>query len=96
MSIPDWWEAVLLAGAGYRTWRLLAHDTLTERAREWLLFEGGRDYPDVEDWLLCPWCAGFWITTGWWAVWLVWPGVLALAVPLLLSSLVGWAWKQLG
>jgi UDP-N-acetylmuramyl pentapeptide phosphotransferase/UDP-N-acetylglucosamine-1-phosphate transferase len=57
--------AVLIAFASYRTWALLALDTITIRPRRWLFTEA-RDDKRVYRWLKlflkCPWCAGAWIT----------------------------------
>ena len=106
MSVPSLWAFVLLALASYRTWKLLADDEILDRPRRWALcledWEEGKPVPEHYRlgwgaWLACPWCAGFWIALGWWAAWLAWDDVLALAVPFALSAvlagiaaLVGW------
>ena len=64
MSIPNWWETLLLLAAAYRVWRLLAYDTITERPRTWVLAQI-KDADHDDYWgifLTCPWCAGFWMT----------------------------------
>lgn len=80
--IPSWWVFVLLALAAWRTWLLLAEDTILDRAR--------RRLPEPwTDWLTCPRCAGFWVALAWWAAWLIWPhGVTVASVPLALSAAV--------
>jgi hypothetical protein len=92
MSVPSWWEFVLLTAASYRLWRLVAIDTIADRPRDWLL-----DRLD-EKWeigLVCPWCSGFWICLGVWGLW-QWTAdasdaatVTALAVPAAMSAAVG-------
>lgn len=103
MSLPDVpsvWEALLLALAAYRTWRLLAEDSILDRPRRWLLHlgpdwqEDGDPVPDDyrQPWavfLTCVYCAGSWSAVGWWAAWLVFGDwALMFAVPWALSSLV--------
>ena len=85
MSIPDWYILILLALASYRTWRLLAEDEILERPREWLI--GGRKR--LAEFVVCPWCLGFWVALGWWGAWQIWEfGTEVVAVPLALSALV--------
>lgn len=79
---PDWWEFVLLAVAVWRIWHLLAHDSILDRPRRYLL----RLSPDWRkegdpvgegyrlEWALfltCPYCAGFWIGLLAYAGWIV-------------------------
>ena len=85
-GIPSWYTLILLSLAAYRTWRLLAEDTILDRPRAWLL----RKLPKGEEWLTCPWCAGAWVSIGWWLAWQAWPhwtGVVA--IPFVISALVG-------
>lgn len=102
MSAPSLAEIVLLALASYRVWRLLAEDDILDAPRRRLLNlgdwrrEGDPVPPDYRQWwgslLACAWCAGFWISLGWWAAWLAWPTVtLALSAPFAISALVGFA-----
>lgn len=89
MSVPDWWEALLLAGAALRTWRLLALDTVLSRPRMRVL---ARVSDGAIDFVFCPWCLGWWVTLVWWAGWLAagtW--AVGIAVPLALSAAVGMA-----
>lgn len=93
MSIPNWWEALLLLAAAYRLWRLLSYDTILDRPRTWVL-QSIRDNETRDDYwsifLTCPWCAGFWMTAGWWAAWQAWPhATLVVATPFALSLAVG-------
>ena len=101
MKIPDWWEALLIALASYRMWRLLAEDDIFDRPRRWLLRLGsdwqkeGDPVPagyrtKMAEWLTCPWCAGLWISFIWWGMWL-WVGDWAagIAAPFALSAAVG-------
>jgi hypothetical protein len=81
MRIPDWWEAVLLSLAAYRSWRLLAEDDLLDRPRR-ILLRIGSDWRQQGDpvpvgyraawaeFLTCPACFGFWVALAWWGAWL--------------------------
>ena len=86
-GIPDWWQFLLLALAGFRIWRLLGEDTILARPRAVFKRRTG-DYWDA--FILCPWCAGFWISVLWWLGWVGshhW--ALVAAVPFALSAAVG-------
>ncbi len=86
MSVPDWWEATLLALAAYRTWKLAAADSILDRPRA-RLFD---DHSRLDAFVACQWCFGFWLALAWWAVWQAWPtGTLVAATPLALSAAVG-------
>jgi hypothetical protein len=100
VSIPGWWEFTLLGLAAFRTWRLVAEDDITETPRRWFLrlprtWKEGQAVPKRyrEKWalfLVCPWCAGFWISLAWWGVWQAWEhGTLVVATPFAISSVVG-------
>ena len=98
MSIPDWWEAVLLAGAAWRVFQLLAFDAILDQPRRYLTRLGkewekeGDLIPKEyrEKWGLfinCPYCLGFWIALLWWVAWQIWPhGTLVAATPWMLSA----------
>jgi hypothetical protein len=66
-------------------------------------FDGLRWRPDVgharfyvSKLIHCPWCAGFWISLGVWAVWLWAPTVaVGLSVPLFFSAVIGLVAKNL-
>jgi hypothetical protein len=100
MSVPSWWAALLLGGAAFRTYRLLAQDIILDRPRAWLLrlpldWEDGDFIPEGfrDKWstfLLCPWCLGAWLSLAWWGAWQVWPhATLVVAGLALISAFVG-------
>lgn len=35
-NVPNWYELLLLTGASFRIWRLLAADSILDRPRDWL------------------------------------------------------------
>lgn len=91
MSIPNWYEAALLALASWRIFQLLALDSILDQPRRYVTRLGKqwekegdalpREYR--EKWALfinCPYCLGFWITVLWWGAWQIWPhGTLVAA-----------------
>lgn len=82
MSVPNWYSLVLLGTAAWRSWYLLAEDDILHPLR---LRLPGR----TVDWLLCPFCAGFWIALGWWGAWQEWPhGTLVVAAAVTLTAIV--------
>lgn len=84
---PDPWETALLAAASYRLWKLASEDTIADRPREWVL---ARTPEWVEDFLGCPWCAGFWISLGAVGAHRAAPrATLAAAAPFAVSAAVG-------
>lgn len=91
-NIPNWWQTLLLLSAAYRVWRLLAYDTILETPRTWVLDR--IDPTRNEKWslfLLCPWCAGFWITGVALALYCIWYGWIGV-----LNFLVVWFAMSLG
>lgn len=36
-NVPNWWALLLLALAAWRTYRLLAEDTIFEKPRRWIV-----------------------------------------------------------
>lgn len=95
MSVPDWWEALLLAIAAWRVFHLLAYDDILDRPRNFLVGlkpgaktrAGGRQ--KLMDFLECPFCLGFWMALGWWGSWQIWEhGTLVAATPFVLSAVV--------
>lgn len=87
MTLPNWYELVLLALATYRTFRLIADDVIFDRPRIWLVGKLGKPF---EEWATCPWCAGFWLSLLWWIAFELWPhGTPIAAVPFAISALVG-------
>ena len=99
MSIPNWYETLLLGLAAYRGWRLLAEDVVLDRPRAWLVglsdWTAGQRTPasyreGLAEFLTCPWCAGAWIAIGWWALWQWQPHfALVASVPFAISVVVG-------
>ena len=86
---PGPWAFALLALAAFRVWKLAADDAILDRPRDWLLARAGTS-SKLALFLVCPWCAGFWITVAWWAAWWTWPHwTLAAAAPFALSAAVG-------
>jgi len=90
IHVPDWWQALLLALAAYRFWRLLAWDEITEPARLRLVRYGKRNYrAKLADFIQCPYCLGAWISIAWWGAWMLnehWTTVAA--VPFAISTAV--------
>jgi len=84
VSVPDWWEAVLLGLASWRTFQLLSADDLLDTPRRYVT---DRISEAKQDFLTCAYCAGAWIAGMWWAAWQLWPhGTLVVATPLVLSA----------
>ncbi len=98
MSVPNWYEVLLLAVAAWRVFQLVAHDGILDRPRRWALRLGRdwqKDGDDVPEgfrakWALfleCPYCAGAWIAGAWWVAWLIFPhATLVAATPFVLSA----------
>lgn len=89
---PDWWEFLLMALAAYRTFRLIAWDTIADRPRAWVLGRVKKRGRDANYWYLfvtCPFCAGFWISLAWvCAFWLAPYWTTVVAVPWAVSAFV--------
>lgn len=97
--IPEPYELILLALAAYRTWRLLAEDTLLDWPRRKILRLGnwrqeGDPYPQgyretLGDFVGCPACLGFWVSLAWFVSWVLFPcQTLVVAAVAAISSLV--------
>lgn len=83
MTIPGWWTTTLLALGAYRTWKLLAEDTILDGPRRYVT-------GTARELMACPWCLGFWLSIAWWAAWQAWPHVtLGVSVPFAISAIVG-------
>jgi hypothetical protein len=76
VTVPNWYQLVLLSLASFRVWRLLAHDDVLNAPRRLILrlgdWQHGRPVPDgyrgrLADFLTCPACCGFWVCVAWWA-----------------------------
>lgn len=98
MSVPDWYELVLLSLASWRLWYLLAHDDLFDRPRRYVTRLGpewekeGDPTPKgyrvrVGNWIQCPYCSGAWTAVVVWVLWLIFPTeVMYATVPFALSA----------
>jgi hypothetical protein len=98
MSIPNWYELILLALAAWRTFQLIALDDITNGLRRYVTrvpknWDGespitNKSYRDtLALFIECPYCAGFWIALGWWAAFQIYEfGTLVMAVPFALSA----------
>lgn len=89
--LPTPYELALLALAAARTWKLLADDEILDRPRNWLLdrLDSGDD-TKWEYFVTCPWCAGAWVSVGWYLAFLLAPtGTLLVAALAAISALVG-------
>lgn len=84
--VPSPWAAFILAVAIYRTWHLIALDTILDGPRDRLL--GAHDR--LDKFVACPWCCGTWVMLGWWGAWAAYPvftlsvatlAVLSMAAP---------------
>lgn len=107
MTIPSWYEAILLGLAAWRTWRLLAEDDILDRPRRYVTRLGSKwkegDTPPkayrykLAEFLTCPYCAGWWVALVWWGFF-EWSQryTLIAAVPFVLSSLVVYANRLAG
>ena len=84
IQTPDPWTAVLLLGATYRTWRLIAFDVILDPVRRRVFQRYDRLVPEL---VQCPWCLGFWIAIMWWAAWQFFPGGSTAIAALLTISL---------
>lgn len=90
MSLAD---IVIVGLAAARGYQLLAHDSILDTPRQWV----ADNYPRVDDWLTCAWCAGFWIalaaTVLWYAEPLHW--IVLFAAITEVASLFGLAGVRL-
>lgn len=100
MNVPNWYEVILLALAAWRVYHLVAFDDILDRPRRYVTRlnrswrqEGdatGENYrAGLAGFLTCGFCAGWWISVGVWAVWLVFPTeTVFVAVPLALNAVL--------
>lgn len=96
-DVPSVWVTILLLGASYRIWRLLAEDEILDRPRRWLV-KLPRDWEESEPipadyrestatFINCVYCFGFWIVLVIWGFWQVEPHwTTVLAVPFAISA----------
>lgn len=103
VTVPGWLELVVIVFAAFRTWHLVAEDTVADRPRRWVLrlgdwkpAEKGPDPPPPDGyreglalWIQCPWCSGFWVAVVWWGAFELWPhGTTVAASVLAIAALV--------
>lgn len=71
--IPSVWTFALLSLGAARVWKLIGDDRILDRPRAWLLdlIEDDERAVYWGDFLVCPWCAGFWIAAATYAGWIV-------------------------
>ena len=100
MTIPDWYQLLLLGAAAWRVFQLISQDDILDRPRRWALRMGNQwekegdpvpnDYRiHWAQFITCPYCAGFWIAVAWWLAFQAtekW--TVMFAVPWALSALV--------
>jgi hypothetical protein len=100
MDIPSPWEALLLAAASYRLWRLLAEDTILQRPRRWIMrldrgWQEGMEIPAsyryaLAEFVTCSWCLGLHVSVLVWLAWQIEPQwAIVISVPLAISTAVG-------
>lgn len=100
MIFPSPWVALVLAAASFRIWRLIAVDTILERPRRHIArlpqnWVEGQPIPKnyrggLAEFLLCPWCCGFWISLAIWGAWEIEPHwIEILMMPFAISAAVG-------
>lgn len=93
MNIPNWYEAALLALAAWRIFQLVSEDDILDRPRTWVLLKLPGKWDEFVE---CPYCAGFWITAAWWGAWQIWPfGTLVAASLFAIHALMIGAYKVL-
>lgn len=81
--IPSFLGLTLLGLAAYRTWRIVGEDSITDGARKRLTNK-------AYEFVICPWCLGFWIALAWWGAWQLWPhATLVAAGAMAVAAIVG-------
>ena len=93
MNVPSWYEAALLALAAWRIFQLVSEDDILNRPRRYVTDRLG---PKLDDFIVCPYCAGFYITLAWYVSWQIWPhGTLVAASLFAIHALMIGAYKVL-
>lgn len=101
VTIPGWFELVVLTVAAFRTWHLLSEDKIGDRPRRWALRLGDwqpatkgpdpappKEYRErLADFITCPWCCGNWVLIGWWGAFELSPHLTTMvAVPVAMCA----------
>lgn len=90
MLTPGWYALLLLSLAAFRSWRLIAVDTILDKPR-------ARLPQPWQEFLECPWCTGFWVGLAWWGAYQATPHwTLVASVPLAVSVLLSEVWSLPG
>lgn len=77
------WPFLLLALAAWRTWYLLAYDSVFDSVRDRV----AHGHPLRREFMECAYCFGFWVALVWAFAWSQWPEVTQwTALPLALSA----------
>ncbi len=80
------WQFALVALAAWRTFHLLAYDTILNVWRRDYFFD---NHPAIESFVQCPFCLGFWVALAWVAAfWLEPHWTLIVAIPFAVSAAV--------
>lgn len=94
MTVPNWWSGILLWLAAYRCFRLLCCDTILDRPREKVVrrlkANAGKYRRELDVFIHCPWCLGFWLSLAWWGGFQLSPHwATVAAAPLAISTALG-------
>jgi hypothetical protein len=85
VSIPNWYEFLLLGLAAWRTYQFIGQDTIIDRPRRYITSKSEH----VETMIECPYCSGFWIALVWWGAFQLWEhGSVVVAAAIALTALV--------
>lgn len=105
MTVPTWFELVVLALAAFRVWRLLGKDVILDRPRRWLVGLGdwreGDPVPaGYREWIVelieCPRCLGTWVALAFFVAFELWPhGTMIVASACAIAALVAIAGTML-
>ncbi len=93
------WQFALVALAAWRTWHLLAWDTILEPIRSRIVPADSTEFApalgyrvvrsNLADFVECPFCLGFWVALAWVAAFWIEPHwTVIVAVPFAVSAAV--------
>lgn len=98
------WQFAVVTLAAYRVWRIIARDSITEKAREVVTGVDDDHAPELADadrsphpgrvylsaLIRCPWCSGFYVSIAAYAAWLIFPTeTFWVSLPLAISAALG-------